>query len=139
MKQSEILRNHVKNSNWLSDLDKQRYNFWAKDFEEKEMQEEKNMENDDKTCWVLPKESIEQVLVLSTAHLLEEECLALENHCSYKCNEGFLLPITEDDYDFEVESEHFKHIIRLARKSGFSYIMFDCDGPILDALKKFDW
>ena len=135
MKESEKLKLHIKNSQWLSDMDIQRYSSWANEFEKKE-----SMSSDsEKTCFVIPNTCIMKVLSISTSHLEEEECKSLYNHSSYKCPEGFMICVEDEGHEYPSESDHFSHILKYARSAKFDYIMFDRDAEPLKCFQAFNW
>lgn len=97
---------------------------------------------------------IHKTLVVSTAHMTEEDCdllseamydasLAAMTPVAYEMSEyGWLIyvnPEMMDCADLEQFSDGFKDAIKLAQENGCAYLWFDRDANTLDGLTVYDW
>ena len=86
---------------------------------------------------------IQQILVLSTAHLPRVSALSMDNGEPLKysydtVSYGYILPVHGKEFDDEMPN-WLKPIMCVARRIGASYVRFDCDGNKHDELIQYDW
>lgn len=85
---------------------------------------------------------IQQMLVLSTAHVTEETATMLDraeaNFVRYgKAEYGWFIPILDDpqpDMPADLQA-----CVAYAKTHGCTWIMFDCDALTVDDLPTYDW
>ena len=96
----------------------------------------------------MTKYEYEKTLVLSTAHIsrLDNEAILSDDSLSCMSTDYAHIVMVDKDSRSQIKtlksygfSNAFLNIIRFARKNGCQYIKFDCDGPVMDQLTKFDW
>jgi hypothetical protein len=78
------------------------------------------------------------MLVLSTAHIDPKTA----NRYGYDLGQGTLTYVSEEaDWREDVLAEHptLRKPFDLAASLGATWIMFDCDGPVMDELPAYDW
>ncbi len=92
------------------------------------------------------KPEILNVLVLSTAHLKEDDGDKFNisnNIVHYELEDtGWLVwvgPVKTFQPDFSELSGGFLESYKLAQKLGCTYIKFDRDGPVTDNLPTYEW
>lgn len=89
---------------------------------------------------------IHRTLVLSTSHLPHWIAMGMEPdvggkfedfECRYdKVEYGYLVYVCGEVQDFPGEMLHAVH---LARANDCRYIRYDCDGPVVESLPKWEW
>lgn len=94
------------------------------------------------------KLEIEKVLVVSTAHITEQDNHLLqisadETIIVYDCEYFYLIYLAENILESigEVFSPAFKKLIEFAKthKEGFTHLKLDRDGETLEGFEEFDW
>jgi len=100
------------------------------------------------------KPEIEKSLVVSTAHISEQDKDHLETEAEtntaptlvvYKYEYGYIIFVGSsieeiiDDGLTETYSLALCNLIKLAKDNGCTYLKLDCDGIIYEDLKTFDW
>lgn len=105
----------------------------------------------------MSKYEIERTLVLSTAHVSEETALLL-NHTAILTGDAgltwapamtreegwlFAVPMNFTPVEWAIHVEPYPAELRaafaVARDEGCHWLLFDCDGPIVDTLTAFEW
>lgn len=82
---------------------------------------------------------IARMLVLTTGHLTHEtanKMTSLPTAIFEKSEYGFFCYVSEDTDELPTDLEACIHY---ARSRSCEWLMFDCDGPIIDGLPVFDW
>lgn len=96
---------------------------------------------------------IEKTLVVSTGHITEEDMEKLDGEADDDSHESLLARVyeegiivfvgTEEDMAKRAEDRGFgeglQKVLVLARNKGCHYLRLDCDGPILEGYKTYDW
>ena len=96
---------------------------------------------------MIKQPQIEKTLVLSTAHISQEEIKKLDtNPDSYPSTViyhpsgyGTILHVPDEAWDFSACSEDLVKIINEARRLECSWVNFDRDGETYPELKTFEW
>lgn len=83
--------------------------------------------------------TISQVLELSTAHLTFDEAQspAVDAVAAMTCDYGWLFS-TASTVD-EAALPNLKKVLDFAKSLGCSYLRLDADGPMSEALSRFEW
>lgn len=83
---------------------------------------------------------ISKMLTLSTGHLTEEACNTyLATVISYPKSEyGWFIYVNTAD-ELEDPPLSLLDCIGFAEEHGCDWIMFDCDGPIMEGLTTYEW
>lgn len=91
--------------------------------------------------------STEPMVVLSTGHLPQGEAQAMDAaieaglYSGMRRDEGFLVSTIDDDSQRQ-GMEAFpvmEGLRKQAREAGVSWLLFDCDAPVLAGLRDHDW
>jgi hypothetical protein len=92
------------------------------------------------------KLDIQKTLVVSTAHITEQDNELLENEAivCYSNEYFYLIPLNQSSTDSvpgDNFSPAFKKLFEFAKnhEEGFSYLKLDRDGDILEGFDTFDW
>ena len=93
----------------------------------------------------LDPDCIERLAVISTGHVSKATAAVLDAGgeelpmSCYRLEYGWLVvSATSPEHEPEVPSELLK-VMQLAKRHGCTWIRFDCDGPFIDGLDRFDW
>ncbi|NKX37329.1 hypothetical protein HGG70_05195 [Rhodobacteraceae bacterium R_SAG4] len=89
-------------------------------------------------------ENIERILVLSTAHMSEEESKLFEEtqHMlipAFKRDEGFIFHTSTVGICYDKLSPGWAQIYQIATERNCAWIMFDRDADVIDGIPTFDW
>lgn len=79
---------------------------------------------------------IEKILVLSNAHITEEDGGWLDSYGPYIFTFGWVL--NTNGYARNI-SENIRRCVELAKENDCSMIKFDRDGPVVPELPTFNW
>lgn len=85
---------------------------------------------------------IRKSLVLSTAHLTPEIAAALDAgtfSVQISWEYGWEAYAGEDITDDDLDVSCINAAFALAREHGCTWVVYDCDGPIVDALPIYSW
>ncbi|QNE07800.1 hypothetical protein [Croceicoccus marinus] len=92
-----------------------------------------------------PELEIASMLVLSTAHMNLKTARDWMPECPWSCFEkgdyGWFMYACDDPGITEAAGIplEIRSAIHVAKRLGCAWIMWDCDGPLIDELPEYDW
>lgn len=88
---------------------------------------------------------ITNMLVLGTAHMSPKTARSWMPGCPWACFDkgdyGWFMYVCDDVGVTEAEDvpAEIRSAIHVAKREGCGWIMWDCDGPVIDELPEYDW
>ncbi|WP_103727305.1 hypothetical protein [Novosphingobium sp. HII-3] len=86
-----------------------------------------------------------KMLVLSTSHMSPQTAQQWVPTCPWACfnkgGYGWFMYVCDDCAITEAEDVplEIRSAVHVAKREGCQWIMWDCDGPVLEELPEYDW